>query len=75
MFTIITRASVIPSDHSLNSIFQGFREETDPSDSVLDSGPGGRSQLLTDRDPILGGMLGLCDTAGKIHTVREFQTL
>lgn len=42
--------------------------ETDQSDLVLDPEPGGRSQLLTDKDPLLGGLQGLCDTAGKIKT-------
>uniref|UniRef100_A0A7N5ZV11 Hypoxia inducible factor 1 subunit alpha, like n=1 Tax=Anabas testudineus TaxID=64144 RepID=A0A7N5ZV11_ANATE len=40
-------------------------DETDQSDLILDPdlGSGARSQLLTDRDPILGGIQGLCDTA------------
>nr|XP_046245921.1 hypoxia inducible factor 1 subunit alpha, like isoform X2 [Scatophagus argus] len=38
-------------------------DETDQSDLILDPGPGGRSQLLTDKDPLLGGIQGLCDTA------------
>ncbi|XP_060903216.1 hypoxia inducible factor 1 subunit alpha, like isoform X2 [Labrus mixtus] len=38
-------------------------EETDQSDLALLMGSGGRSQLLTDRDPLLGGVQGLCDTA------------
>ncbi|KAM6988225.1 hypoxia inducible factor 1 subunit alpha, like [Tautogolabrus adspersus] len=38
-------------------------EETDQSDLVLLMGSGGQSQLLTDRDPLLGGIQGLCDTA------------
>lgn len=44
---------------------QDCLEETDQPDLILDPDPGCRSQLLTDRDPILGGMSGLCDTAGK----------
>nr|XP_020499180.1 hypoxia-inducible factor 1-alpha-like [Labrus bergylta] len=38
-------------------------EETDQSDLALLMGSGGRSHLLTDRDPLLGGVQGLCDTA------------
>uniref|UniRef100_A0A3Q3NRV3 Hypoxia-inducible factor 1-alpha-like n=1 Tax=Labrus bergylta TaxID=56723 RepID=A0A3Q3NRV3_9LABR len=38
-------------------------EETDQSDLALLMGSGGRSHLLTDRDPLLGGIQGLCDTA------------
>lgn len=53
---------------------QGSLEETYQSDLFLDSGPGRKNPLLTDRDPILGGIQGLCDTAGKTerhthHTV------
>ncbi|XP_071352045.1 hypoxia inducible factor 1 subunit alpha, like isoform X2 [Trachinotus anak] len=44
-------------------------EETNQSDLLLDPGPGGRSQLLTDRDPILGGMQGLCDTAALMRDI------
>lgn len=44
---------------------QDSLEQTDQSDILLDSGPSGRSHLLTDRDPVLGGIQGLCDTAGK----------
>uniref|UniRef100_A0A3P8VBD2 Hypoxia inducible factor 1 subunit alpha, like n=1 Tax=Cynoglossus semilaevis TaxID=244447 RepID=A0A3P8VBD2_CYNSE len=42
-------------------------EQTDQSDILLDSGPSGRSHLLTDRDPVLGGIQGLCDTAALIR--------
>ncbi|XP_072248160.1 hypoxia inducible factor 1 subunit alpha, like [Leuresthes tenuis] len=42
-------------------------EETDQSELIL--GPGVRSQMLTDRDPVLGGMQGLCDTAGLMRDV------
>ncbi|XP_023266086.1 hypoxia-inducible factor 3-alpha-like isoform X2 [Seriola lalandi dorsalis] len=44
-------------------------EETNQSDLILDPGPGGRSQLLTDRDPILGGIQGLCDTAALMRDI------
>ncbi|KAM4566408.1 hypoxia inducible factor 1 subunit alpha, like isoform 2-T2 [Odontesthes bonariensis] len=43
--------------------------ETDQSDLILDPGPGVRSQMLTDRDPVLGGMQGLCDTAALMRDV------
>ncbi|KAM3615488.1 uncharacterized protein V6R79_002919 [Siganus canaliculatus] len=42
----------------------GSLHETDQSDLILEPGPlEGRSHLLTDRDPLLGGVQGLCDTA------------
>ncbi|XP_040903163.1 hypoxia inducible factor 1 subunit alpha, like isoform X2 [Toxotes jaculatrix] len=44
-------------------------EETDQSDLISDPGPGGRSQLLTDRDPILGGVQGLCETAALMRDI------
>lgn len=41
----------------------------------MDPGPESRSHLLTDRDPVLGGMQGLCDTAGKISNLSShYQT-
>ncbi|XP_028320579.1 hypoxia inducible factor 1 subunit alpha, like isoform X2 [Gouania willdenowi] len=40
--------------------------DVDQSDLVLDVGTHGRSQLLTDSDPVLGGVLGLCDTTALI---------
>lgn len=40
----------------------GCLDETDQSDLVLDPRQGGRSRLLTDRDPLLGGAQRLCDT-------------
>ncbi|TNN77801.1 hypothetical protein EYF80_012099 [Liparis tanakae] len=46
-------------DHGLLSCL----EETDQSDLFMELGVAGRSQLLTDRDPVLGGTQGLCDTA------------
>ncbi|TDH15399.1 hypothetical protein EPR50_G00030450 [Perca flavescens] len=47
----------------LSHRFLGCLEETYQSDLFLESGPGRKNPLLTDRDPILGGMQGLCDTA------------
>ncbi|XP_026173295.1 hypoxia inducible factor 1 subunit alpha, like [Mastacembelus armatus] len=44
-------------------------EEADQSDLILDPVPGRRSQLLTDRDPILGGVQGLCDTAALMRDI------
>ncbi|XP_047450086.1 hypoxia inducible factor 1 subunit alpha, like isoform X1 [Mugil cephalus] len=44
-------------------------EETDQSDLVLKPSSGGRSQLLTDRDPVLGGIQGLCDTAALMRDI------
>lgn len=44
-------------------------QETDQSDLILLSGSGGRSQLLTDRDPLLGGVQGLCDTAALMSDI------
>lgn len=35
---------------------------------VLDLEPRGRSHLLTDKDPLFGGIQGLCDTAGNALT-------
>ncbi|XP_069390213.1 hypoxia inducible factor 1 subunit alpha, like [Paralichthys olivaceus] len=43
--------------------------EPDQSDLILDLGPGGRSQLLTDRDPVLGGVQGLCETAALMRDI------
>uniref|UniRef100_A0A3Q3VUY3 Uncharacterized protein n=1 Tax=Mola mola TaxID=94237 RepID=A0A3Q3VUY3_MOLML len=39
------------------------------SDLVLEFEPGGRSQLLTDKDPLLGGIQGLCDTAAWMRDI------
>ncbi|XP_042342053.1 hypoxia inducible factor 1 subunit alpha, like isoform X3 [Plectropomus leopardus] len=46
----------------------GCLEETDQSESFLDPVPRGRTQLLTDRDPVLGGIQGHCNPAGVKHT-------
>ncbi|XP_053177174.1 hypoxia inducible factor 1 subunit alpha, like isoform X2 [Scomber japonicus] len=47
----------------------GSLEETDQSDLLLDPGPEGRSKLLTDRDPILGGGQGICETAALMREI------
>lgn len=44
--------------------FQDCLDEADPADSVLNPERGGRSQLLTDKDPLLGGLQALSDAAG-----------
>ncbi|XP_037533633.1 hypoxia inducible factor 1 subunit alpha, like [Nematolebias whitei] len=44
-------------------------EEADQSDLVLDLDSERRSQLLTDRDPVLGGVQELCDTAALMRNV------
>ncbi|KAM6932935.1 hypoxia inducible factor 1 subunit alpha, like [Xenentodon cancila] len=56
--------SSIEEELLLSHKLLGSLEETDQSDLILDPGPVPvRSQLLTDRDPVLGGIQGLCDTA------------
>ncbi|XP_069574393.1 hypoxia inducible factor 1 subunit alpha, like [Brachyistius frenatus] len=57
--------SSIEEELLLSHRLLGCLEEADQSDLTLDPGPGPRgcSQLLTDRDPVLGGIQGLCDTA------------
>ncbi|CAK6957819.1 hypoxia inducible factor 1 subunit alpha%2C like isoform X2 [Scomber scombrus] len=47
----------------------GSLEETDQSDLLLDPGPEGWSKLLTDRDPILGGGQGICETAALMREI------
>ncbi|XP_031719429.1 hypoxia inducible factor 1 subunit alpha, like [Anarrhichthys ocellatus] len=44
-------------------------EETDQLDLFLDPMAEGRSHLLTDRDPVLGGTQGLCDTAALMRDI------
>ncbi|KAJ3591077.1 hypothetical protein NHX12_009024 [Muraenolepis orangiensis] len=44
-------------------------DDTDQSDLELEPRPQRRSQLLTDRDPVLGGIQGLCDTAALMRDV------
>ncbi|KAM9853606.1 LOW QUALITY PROTEIN: hypoxia-inducible factor 3-alpha-like [Aulostomus maculatus] len=62
-------ASSIEDELLLSHRLLDCLEEMDPSDLILDPGPEGRSQLLTDRDPILGGMPGLCDTAALMRDI------
>ncbi|KAF3693335.1 Hypoxia-inducible factor 1-alpha [Channa argus] len=64
-------ASSIEDELLLGHRLLGCLQETDQADLILDPdpGPGGRSQLLTDRDPILGGEQGLCDTAALMRDV------
>lgn len=45
-------------------LFQDCLEDADNPELELGPIPHRRSQLLTDRDPILGEAQGLCDTAG-----------
>ncbi|XP_074535128.1 hypoxia inducible factor 1 subunit alpha, like [Halichoeres trimaculatus] len=56
-------ASSIEEELLLSHRLLDCLQETDQSDLVLLRGSGGRSQLLTDRDPLFGGVQGLCDTA------------
>ncbi|KAM7412591.1 hypothetical protein PAMA_020122 [Pampus argenteus] len=58
--------SSIEEELLLSHRLLGCLEETDQSDLLLDPCPGRRSQLLTDRDPVLGGVHGLCDTAVEV---------
>ncbi|XP_035535487.1 hypoxia inducible factor 1 subunit alpha, like [Morone saxatilis] len=62
-------ASSIEEELLLNHRLLGCLDETDQSDLVLDPGPGGRSRLLTDKDPLLGGIQGLCDTAALMRDI------
>uniref|UniRef100_A0A8C7Z0H2 Hypoxia inducible factor 1 subunit alpha, like n=1 Tax=Oryzias sinensis TaxID=183150 RepID=A0A8C7Z0H2_9TELE len=47
----------------------GCLEDNDQTDLILESSPGKCSQLLTDKDPVLGGIQSLCDTAGLMRDV------
>ncbi|KAG8001767.1 Hypoxia-inducible factor 1-alpha, partial [Nibea albiflora] len=62
-------ASSIEEELLLSHRLLGCLDETDQSDLVLDPGPGGRGRLLTDRDPLLGGIQGLCDTAALMRDI------
>ncbi|KAE8294944.1 Hypoxia-inducible factor 3-alpha [Larimichthys crocea] len=62
-------ASSIEEELLLSHRLLGCLDETDQSDLVLDPRPGGRSRLLTDRDPLLGGIQGLCDTAALMRDI------
>lgn len=44
---------------------QDCLEDGEEPDSGLEPERGGRSQLLTDKDPLLGGLQGLSDAAGE----------
>ncbi|XP_031160052.1 hypoxia inducible factor 1 subunit alpha, like isoform X2 [Sander lucioperca] len=61
--------SSIEEELLLSHRFLGSLEETYQSDLFLDSGPGRKNPLLTDRDPILGGIQGLCDTAALMRDI------
>ncbi|KAM4627714.1 hypoxia inducible factor 1 subunit alpha, like [Polymixia lowei] len=55
--------SCIEQELLLSQRLLGCLEETDQSDLEIEPRPRRWSQLLTDRDPVLGGVQGLCDTA------------
>ncbi|XP_029965020.1 hypoxia inducible factor 1 subunit alpha, like isoform X1 [Salarias fasciatus] len=48
---------------------QDSLQDAEQADLLVDLEPGGRCQLLTDRDPVLGGVQGLCDTAALMRDV------
>ncbi|CAL8362996.1 unnamed protein product [Merluccius merluccius] len=48
-------------------------DDTDQSDLDLEPRPQRRSQLLTDRDPVLGGIQGLCDIAVLMRDIFSFR--
>ncbi|KAM4742686.1 hypoxia inducible factor 1 subunit alpha, like isoform 2-T2 [Anableps anableps] len=58
--------SSIEEELLLTNRLLGSLEDTDQSDLIRDSR---RSQLLTDRDPVLGGMSELCDTAALMRDI------
>uniref|UniRef100_A0A3P9L7H0 Hypoxia inducible factor 1 subunit alpha, like n=1 Tax=Oryzias latipes TaxID=8090 RepID=A0A3P9L7H0_ORYLA len=49
----------------------GCLEDKDQTELILESSPGKCSQLLTDKDPVLGGIQSLCDTAGLMFVWRR----
>ncbi|XP_078140076.1 hypoxia inducible factor 1 subunit alpha, like [Centroberyx gerrardi] len=61
--------SSIEEELLLSHRLLGCLEETDQSDLELEPRPRRRSQLLTDRDPVLGGMQGVCDTAALMRDI------
>ena len=63
--------SFTSSDLVFKNSVQGSLEETDQSDLI--PGPGVRSQMLTDIDPVLGGMQELCDTAGETNLTDQIR--
>ncbi|XP_070825938.1 hypoxia inducible factor 1 subunit alpha, like [Chaetodon trifascialis] len=62
-------ASSVEEELLLSHRLLGCLDETDQSDVVLDLAGGGWSQLLTDRDPLFGGVHGLCDTAALMRDI------
>uniref|UniRef100_A0A3Q2PYL9 Hypoxia inducible factor 1 subunit alpha, like n=1 Tax=Fundulus heteroclitus TaxID=8078 RepID=A0A3Q2PYL9_FUNHE len=58
--------SSIEEDLLLSHRLLGSLEDSDQPDLILVSG---RSQLLTDRDPVLGGVSELCDTAALMRDI------
>ncbi|XP_030007457.1 hypoxia inducible factor 1 subunit alpha, like isoform X2 [Sphaeramia orbicularis] len=61
--------SSIEEELLLSHRLLGCLDETDQSELEVGQSRKGRSQLLTDRDPILGGVQGLCDTSALIKDV------
>ncbi|KAM8769286.1 hypoxia inducible factor 1 subunit alpha, like isoform 2-T2 [Acanthopagrus schlegelii] len=62
-------ASSIEEELLLSHRLLGCLDETDQSDLFLGPGPAGPSRLLTDKDPLLGGVQGLCDTAALMRDI------
>ncbi|XP_041668971.1 hypoxia inducible factor 1 subunit alpha, like isoform X2 [Cheilinus undulatus] len=62
-------ASSIEEELLLSHRLLGCLEETDQSDLVPLARSDRWSQLLTDRDPLLGGVEGLCDTAALMKDI------
>lgn len=58
--------SSIEEELLLSHRLLGSLEDGDQPDLILDPG---RSQLLTDRDPVLGGVSELCDTAALMRDI------
>ncbi|XP_041796050.1 hypoxia inducible factor 1 subunit alpha, like isoform X2 [Chelmon rostratus] len=66
-------ASSVEEELLLSHRLLGCLDEADQSDVVLGPGARGQSRLLTDRDPLLGGIQGLCDTSALIRDVFTFR--
>ncbi|XP_073318730.1 hypoxia inducible factor 1 subunit alpha, like [Pagrus major] len=62
-------ASSIEEEFLLSHRLLGCLEETDQSDLYLGPGLAGTSRLLTDKDPLLGGIQGLCETAALMRDI------
>lgn len=62
-------ASSIEEELLISHRLLGCLDETDQSDLFLGPGPAGPSRLLTDKDPLLGGVQGLCDTAALMRDI------